>query len=231
LLQARDGRFVKSHRLWRGVAAVVLALVIGWGIWQRQVFSAEHLEALVSSFGLLAPLAFVALYVVTCLLALPGSLMTMLAGALFGPVLGTLYGLTGATLGATAAFLIARYIASDWVAATAGGRLKRLVEGVESEGWRFVAFVRLVPLFPFSITNFAFGLTRLPVLPYFGATFVCMAPAAIVFAYLGFVGREAMGGGGDLAQKALLALSLLAAIALIPVMVRHRRRQKLRADQ
>ncbi len=216
----------RRYSLWRGVAAVVLALLIACGIWQRQIFSAEHLETLVTGFGPLAPLAFMALYVVSCMLALPGSLMTMLAGALFGPVLGAVYGLTGATIGATAAFLIARYIASDWVAAKAGGRLKQLVEGVESEGWRFVAFVRLVPLFPFSITNFAFGLTRLPVLPYASATFVCMAPGAVVFAYLGFVGREAMGGGGDLVRKALLALSLLAAAALIPVMVRHRRRQR-----
>jgi len=215
---------VNHQRLLRGAAAVVLALVIGWGVWQRQLFSAEHLEAFVNGFGMLAPLAFIALYVVSCMLALPGSLMTMLAGALFGPVWGSVYGLIGATLGATAAFLIARYIVSDWVAAKAGGRLKRLVEGVEEEGWRFVALVRLIPLFPFSITNFAFGLTRIPVLPYAVATLVCMAPGATAFAYLGFAGREAMGGGGDLVKKGLVAFSLLAAAALIPVIVRHRRR-------
>ncbi len=220
---------MNRHRLWRTIAAVALALVIGWGVWQRELFSAEHLEAFVSGFGLLAPLAFMALYVVSCMLALPGSLTTMLGGALFGPVLGSVYSLTGATLGATAAFLISRYIASEWVAAKAGGRLKQLVEGVESEGWRFVAFVRLIPLFPFSITNFAFGLTRIRVLPYTAASFVCMAPGAVAYTYLGFVGREAMGGGDNLVRKALVAFSLLAAVALIPVMVRHRRRTRPKA--
>src|SRR5258705_13729471 len=65
------------------------------------------------------------------------------------------------TLGATLAFMIARYFASDWVSARAGERLAALVQGVEEEGWRFVAFVRLVPLFPFNLVNYAFGVTRI----------------------------------------------------------------------
>ena len=85
----------------------------------------------------------------------------MVGGALFGPLWGTLWNLSGATLGATLAFAIARYLGADWVARRAGERLVRLIRGVEEEGWRFVAFVRLVLLFPFNLVNYAFGLTRI----------------------------------------------------------------------
>ena len=69
-------------------------------------------------------------------------------------MLGSFYNITGATIGATLAFLIARYVASDWVADRAGGRLKQLIDGVEREAWRFVSFTRLVPLFPFRLHRY-----------------------------------------------------------------------------
>ena len=78
-----------------------------------------------------------------------------------GPYWGPFLSVTGATIGATVAFLIARYVAADWVAQRLGERLARLVEGVEAEGWRFIAFVRLVPLIPFNALNYALGLTRI----------------------------------------------------------------------
>jgi uncharacterized membrane protein YdjX (TVP38/TMEM64 family) len=81
-------------------------------------------------------------------------------------------------LGATLAFVIARYVASDWVAERSSDRLGRLMRGVEEEGWRFVAFVRLVPLFPFNLVNYAFGLTRIRLREYVLASLVCMAPGA-----------------------------------------------------
>ena len=88
----------------------------------------------------------------------------------FGPVAGTFYSLTGATLGATLAFLVARYLASDWVARRTGGRLGEFINGVEAEGWRFVAFVRLVPLLPFNALNYALGLSRIPLGQYVAAS-------------------------------------------------------------
>ena len=76
----------------------------------------------------------------------------------------------------------------------AGERLARLIRGVEEEGWRFVAFVRLVPLFPFNLMNYAFGLTRIRLGEYVVASFVCMAPGAFAYTYLGYAGREAASG-------------------------------------
>ena len=117
-------------------------------------------------------------------------------GALFGPLWGTVYNLADATIGATLAFLLAGYVAAVQVAAKIGGRLKQLVGGVAAEGWRFVAFVRLVPLFPFNLLNYALGLTRIRLLDYVLATLVCMVPGTIAYAYLGDAGREALSGAG-----------------------------------
>jgi hypothetical protein len=126
-----------------------------------------------------------------------------------------------ASLGATLAFMIARYVASDWVAARAGERLAGLMRGVDEEGWRFVAFVRLVPLFPFNLVNYVFGVTRIRLGDYVIASFVCMAPGALAYTYLGYAGREAASGQAGAIHKALLALALLAAVAFLPRLVRR----------
>src|SRR3990167_11176638 len=182
----------------------------------REQFSATALQNWMQDAGVAAPLMFMALYAAATVLFLPGSILTISGGALFGPVWGTFYSLTGATLGATLAFLVARYLAGDWVARKAGGRLKQLIEGVEAEGWRFVAFVRLVPLFPFNLVNYALGLTRIPLPAYAAASFVCMFPGALAYAWLGHAGREALAGGDGAIRNALFALALLALVAFLP---------------
>ncbi len=195
------------------ITAVTLAVVY------RERFDGAALEAWVQDAGPVAPLLFMLVYALAAVLFLPGSVLTLAGGALFGPVLGTVYNLAGATLGATLAFLIARYLASDWVAEKAGGRVKQLINGVEGEGWRFVAFVRLVPLFPFNLLNYALGLTRLRLSHYVLATLVFMLPAAVAFTYLGYAGREAVAGGEGMIQKGLLALALLAVVAFLPRLI------------
>ena len=102
--------------------------------------------------------------------------------------------------------------------------MKQLINGVEGEGWRFVAFVRLVPLFPFNLLNYALGLTRIPLLPYVVATLLFMLPGALAYTYLGYAGREAVAGGEGLIQKGLLALALLAAVAFLPRLIGKLRR-------
>jgi rhodanese-related sulfurtransferase len=129
----------------------------------------------------------------------------------------------GGTLGATLAFLAARYIGGDWVTRKAGSLLKRLIDGVDAEGWRFVAFVRLVPLFPYILLNYALGLTHIPFQHYVIATFVCMAPAAVAYTWLGHAGRGALAGDTDAVWYGLLALGLLAAIALLPRLIKRLR--------
>ncbi|HEC05721.1 MAG TPA: TVP38/TMEM64 family protein, partial [Thiolapillus brandeum] len=197
------------------LSAVMVALIY------RDQLDAAALQQWMKQAGAAAPLLFMLVYAIGTVLFQPGSVMTLAGGALFGPVLGTFYNLTGATLGAALAFVIARYLASDWVEQKTGGRMKKLKEGVEKEGWRFVAFVRLVPLFPFNLLNYALGLTRIRFSHYLIATYICMMPGALAYSYLGYAGREAVTGSEGLVQKGMLALALLAAVAFLPRIISH----------
>jgi uncharacterized membrane protein YdjX (TVP38/TMEM64 family) len=203
--------------------AVALAAGIAWAAANRRHVDAAAIIGGIAALGAWAPAAYMGLYVVATVLFLPGAILGLAGGALFGPVWGAVHTLLGATVGATLAFLAARYVASDWVARKAGGRLQQLIAGVEAEGWRFVAFVRLVPLFPFNLLNYALGLTRVRLAEYVLASLVCVAPGTIAFAYLGYAGREAIAGGEAMVQKGLIALGLLALAAFAPRLVRRLR--------
>lgn len=212
---------MKRQHLFRIIAIIALITTIGFALQFRDDLNPQTIERWVADFGLLAPLVFIAIYALATVLFLPGSILTLAGGALFGPVLGTLYNLTGATLGAAMAFLVARYLAGDWVRARTGKRLGRIVSGVEEEGWRFVAFTRLVPLFPFNLLNYALGLTRIRFWHYVVASFLFMAPGAFAYTYLGFAGREAIAGGEDLIRKILLAIALLAIVSFLPLFIKR----------
>ena len=112
-------------------------------------------------------------------------------------------------------------MAGDWVGRRAKGWLARLVRGVEEEGGRFVAFVRLMPLFPFNLLNYALGLTRIALAQYAAASAVCMLPGAFAYAYIGYAGREALGGGDDVLRKVVLGAMLVAAAGFVPRLVRR----------
>ena len=199
--------------------ALVLAAGALWAVLNSERLDAAALTGWVAGLGMWAPVIFVALFAFGTALFVPGAAFGLAGGALFGPLLGSVLNLTGATLGATLAFLIARYLAADWVSRKAGGRLKQLIDGVEAEGWRFVAFVRLVPLFPFNLSNYALGLTRIPLGHYVLASFIAMAPGTIAFTWLGHAGRGALAGETDAIRYALLALALLAAVIVLPRLV------------
>ena len=215
---------MKAQTRARIALVLLLAAGIALALFHRERLSFGLLDDTIREAGLWGPLLFMLLYAVATVLFLPGSILMLAGGALFGPIAGTFYNLTGATLGATLAFLVARYLASGWVARKAGGRMKQVMEGVEQEGWRFVAFARLMPLFPFFLLNYALGLTRLRIAHYILASYVFMLPAAFAFSYAGHAGRELAQGGEGLLQKGLLALGLLAAMVFLPRFVRRLRR-------
>jgi uncharacterized membrane protein YdjX (TVP38/TMEM64 family)/rhodanese-related sulfurtransferase len=221
---AANGAILMKNNIARLLLLVVIVTGIVIAFLYREQFDATALEQWVQEAGMAGPLVFMGIYAIATVFFLPGSVLTLAGGALFGPVLGTFYNLTGATIGAVLAFLIARYLASDWVEQKTGGRLKQLKQGVEGEGWRFVAFVRLVPLFPFNLLNYALGLTRIRLSHYLIATYLFMLPGAIAYTYLGYAGREAVTGSEGLIQKGLLAIALLAAVAFFPSLIGRLRR-------
>ena len=215
------------ENLRRVVLVLILVAGIGAAWLYRDHISVEALEQWLGQLGWVAPLVFIACYAIATVFFMPGTLFTLAGGVLFGPVFGTLYNLVGATLGATLAFLTARYLASDWATRHAGKRLQKLVEGVENEGWRFVAFVRLVPLFPFNLLNYALGLTRLRLPVYVITSFIFMAPGGAAYTYLGYAGREAVAGGEDVIRKILLAIAIIATIAFVSQILLRMRRTKM----
>lgn len=168
-----------------------------------------------------APAIFVALYAMATLLFVPGSLLSLAGGALFGPVWGVAINLTGATFGATLSFLAARYVAGDLVTRRAGPRLHRVITGVEAEGWRFVALVRLVPFVPFNLLNYALGLTRIHLLPYALTSLICMVPGALAYTWAGHAGRDVVAREGQALPQVLAAVGALVAISLLGRLVRR----------
>lgn len=209
-----------NKTLMRGLLGVLLLAAVGVALAMRQHFDAVALQVWVESAGMAGPLLFMAIYALATVLFLPGSIITLAGGALFEPIWGTAWNLTGATLGAALAFLITRYVAADWVARRAGPRLPNLNDGVASEGWRFIAMVRLVPLLPFNLLNYALGLTRVSFITYVLASWIFMLPGTFVYTWLGHAGRDALAGGDGMLRNLTIAVSLLAVMAFLPRLVR-----------
>jgi uncharacterized membrane protein YdjX (TVP38/TMEM64 family)/rhodanese-related sulfurtransferase len=208
----------------RAIAAAALIAAISIGAWLgRGQLDFAALQSWLGQLGAWKPLVFAACFALGTVFFLPGAAFGLLGGALFGPVQGPVVNLAGATLGATVSFLLARYVASEWVARRMAGSLKTLVDGVEAEGWRFVALTRLVPIVPFNLLNYALGLTRIRVIDYVIASAICMLPGTAAYTWLGHAGRNALDGDADSLRYGLAALGLLAAIVLLPRLVRRLR--------
>ena len=208
-----------KDKLWRFLVLLFIVAGITLVITYRDQLDAAVIQNWIDEAGSAAPLLFMLVYIVGTVFFFPGAVLTLLGGALFGPVFGTFYNLTAATIGSMLSFLIARYLASSWVEKKTGGKLKQLLNGVENEGWRFVAFVRLVPLFPFNLLNYGLGLTKIKFAHYSIASYIFMLPGAFAYTYLGYIGKEAATGGEGLIQKAMLALALLALVAFLPRLI------------
>lgn len=210
------------------VLIILITLIIIVTIKYRSEINVEYLQNLLRQYGIWAPLIFIAIYITGVVLFLPGSILTITGGLIFGPVMGTVYNLSAAVVGASIAFLIARYLAGDWVAAKTGGKLKQLKQGVEEEGWRFVAVVRLIPLFPFNLLNYALGLTQIRLSAYITASAIFMLPGTIAYTYLGSLGQAAVTGKpGEIITKIFIAIGLLVLVAVIPWIIKKLRQDKV----
>jgi uncharacterized membrane protein YdjX (TVP38/TMEM64 family) len=185
----------------------------------------------IAALGPIAPLVFIAIYIVACVMFIPGSILTLGAGFLFGVVWGSICVSIAATLGATAAFLIGRYLARGWVARRLEGnpRFKAIDSAVAREGWKIVLLTRLSPIFPFNLLNYAYGLTRVRLRDYFLASWIGMLPGTVMFVYFGSlagdVARIGSGRGARTpAQWALYGIGLAATITVALYVTRISRR-------
>lgn len=129
---------------------------------------------------------FFILYVAVTGLSIPGAaIMTLIAGALFGVLVGTIIVSFASTIGATLAFLSARFVLRDWVQGKFGERLRAIDEGLEKDGAFYLFMLRLIPVFPFFVINLLMGLTRIKTRTFFWVSQLGMLPATIVFVNAG----------------------------------------------
>ena len=199
------------------LAGAFLARIFGF----QEILSLKnlaHLRAGIESFGPFAPLVFIAGYILAVIFFVPGLPITILGGVAFGPIWGTVYVSIASTIGVALTFLIARYgtreMVERWVAESP--RLAKIDHAVAHHGWRIVMITRLVPLFPFNLQNYVYGLTRIEFWRYLLVSWSCMLPATAAYTFAGGALSEA---GGDI-QRTLLYLgiagSLLVLVSLIP---------------
>lgn len=202
---------------WRkaGLAAAVIAAVAALFFFDGPARLREALAG-IEGLGAWGPVLFVLIYIVATVLFVPGSALTLGAGALFGVGLGSALVSVGATLGATAAFLVGRYFARDWVAKKIEGnaKFKAIDRAVADEGWKIVGLTRLSPAFPFALLNYAFGLTQVKLRDYVLASWIGMMPGTVMYVYLGSLAHVAGDHRRTPGEWTLLGIGLVATIAV-----------------
>ena len=204
------------------VAAVYLVLR-SYGVTDDiRLENVPKIKTWVTSFGAIAPLVYIGLYLVSTVFFLPGSPVTILAGFVFGPVWGIFYASVASIISVSVAFLIARYVAralvEGWVQDNT--QFRKIDEQVEEQGWRILMFTRLVPIFPFNLQNYAYGLTSIRFSTYVLVSAIFMLPGTAAFVQLG--GAFVRGEGNI--WKTLLYLGiagvLMLLLSLIPKLLR-----------
>ncbi|MEM1367474.1 MAG: TVP38/TMEM64 family protein [Cyanobacteria bacterium P01_H01_bin.15] len=166
-------------------------------------FINDQLQSLltwIDSLGPLGPAIFIGVYILSAVFLLSGAVLTLGAGVLFGVVKGSIITSIAATLGATAAFLVGRYIARGWVSKQIekNPKFNAIDRAVAKEGWKIVGLTRLSPIFPFVFLNYAFGVTQVSLRDYFFASWIGMLPGTVMYVYIGsLAGNLATLSAGD----------------------------------
>lgn len=200
---------------------LTVALLIAGGVYlnQQGIFSADVLKNLLERHPVAAPVIFLLIYAIAPALFLPSIPITLAAGFFWGPVWGVIFSITGATIGACLPFFLSRYLLQDFIRSKISSeRWQWLQDKVNQHGWKAVASTRLIPVFPFNLLNYLFGLTPIAFVQYLWSTFVFMLPACIAFVAFGSSLSEMIMRGNI---KGVIIGIVIAAVAfLIPVLLR-----------
>jgi uncharacterized membrane protein YdjX (TVP38/TMEM64 family) len=223
----------KNRKFWL-LAFVVAAAVIA--IWFLPISQwLKLLQSSIESLGVLAPITYVLVYVATTVLLIPGSLLTLGAGGIFGFWKGFAVVFVGANLGALCAFWLTRTFLRERVAKWVAGNPKfsALDRAIGREGFKMVLLSRLSPIFPFTLLNYFLGLTTVRTSSYVVANLIGMLPGTFLYVYLGVTARDALGastGGIGKWQFALRIVGLLATAAIVVLITRTARRAMAQAE-
>ncbi|MDF0553273.1 TVP38/TMEM64 family protein [Kamptonema sp. UHCC 0994] len=211
--------FSNKLKLILGILSII-ALIVGAKFFNLQGVLKDSLE-LIANLGPWGAVAFILVYILATVLFIPGSLLTLGAGVLFGVVWGSIWVSIASTLGATCAFIVGRYLTRDWVSKQieSNEKFKAIDEAVAVEGWKIVGLTRLSPIFPFNLLNYAFGVTQVSLRDYFFASWIGMMPGTVMYVYIGSLAGNlaALGTQGrsrTIGEWVLYAVGLVAAIAV-----------------
>ena len=230
--QPQPGGRLATSLKWLGAAAFVALLLFAG----RQLPLDAWIEAsrdTIEGLGIWGPIAFGVIYISATVLMVPGVILTLAAGALFGSLLGTAVVSLSSVTGAALAFLIARHLARDRVEQRLAGnpRFAAIDRAIGDQGWKIVGLLRLSPAMPFSLSNYLYGLTAVRFWPYVGVSAIAMLPATFLYVYLGDVGAKGVEAavGAETASTsvfewALRLVGLLATIAVTLYVTRIARR-------
>ena len=215
---------------------ILIVAAIGAALWFLPVSDwLKFLQSWIESLGPLAPIAYVLLYVTTTVLLIPGSLLTIGAGGIFGFWQGLAVVIVSANLGALAAFLLTRTFLRERVARWAAGNPKfaALDRAIGREGFKMVLLARLSPVFPFTLLNYLLGLTTVRTGSYVLANLIGMLPGTFLYVYIGATARDALSGGAGTAgtwKIVLRIVGLLATVAVVALVTRTARRAMAQAE-
>jgi len=192
----------------------------------------DWLGGVVTDMGVWGLVVFAAVYILATVLFIPGSPLTLAAGAFFGLLWGTVAVSVGSTVGAALAFLIARYLARRRVEQKLADfpKFKAVDQAVSEGGWKIVALLRLSPAIPFNVQNYLYGLTAIGFWPCVLASWVAMLPGTFMYVYFGYAGRAGLAAaageaqGRTPAQWAMLAVGLVATIVVTVYVTKLARR-------
>jgi len=212
------------------LAAIVAAKLLGLDDYLTFDALRRHHQTLsgwVDRYGVLAGVGYVAVYALIVAMSLPGAVFLTLAGGfMFGAVLGTLYTVVAATIGATAIYLIATTALGDALRKRAGPTMRKMEEGFRRNAFSYLLVLRLMPLFPFWLVNLVPALLGVSLWVYVAATFVGIIPATAVFSLAGAGLGEVLDSGESFSIKNVLSPTLIAALvglailSLLPVLYR-----------
>ena len=209
------------------VAVALLLWWVGRSLAPRLLGIVSHIQSL----GPAAPVAFILIYAFAVVALIPASLLTVAGGAVFGLIRGVIFSLVGATLGSTCGFLLGRYVARRLVARrlSAMPRFVAIEKAVSARGRRIVFLLRLSPVIPFNVLNYALGISEARLGQYVAASFLGMLPGTWMYVYLGSLAVTAAGLGdtsraGASGRLSLTALGLAATVAVVVLVTRSARR-------
>jgi uncharacterized membrane protein YdjX (TVP38/TMEM64 family) len=220
----RDKTFGRTNSKWKWIAAgaAVLTLIASWQLLPLQDWL-HALESRIEGMGVPGGVVYFAVYVVGSLLFVPGSILSLGAGYLFGFAGGMAVVWAAVTVSAAIGFLIARYLARHAVETLArhNTRFGAIDAAVGKNSWKTVGLLRLTAILPFSLLNYLFGLTSVDFVPYIAATALTMLPGSFFYVYLGAAGKSlAEKGGRSPWEWVLLGAGLVATIVMAVVLAR-----------